>query len=77
MSKLSIMPAGGVTPPVPSLPKAPITSDPDGALTDGAVISAVFVLKRPLAASSGAAASRPPKATTPPAAYRYLANVQV
>ena len=68
MSKLSIMPAGGVTPPVPSLPKAPIRSEPAAAFTEGAVNNVVLGVKRPLAASKGAAVSRPPNAITPPAA---------
>jgi hypothetical protein len=77
MSKLSLIPEGGDTPPVPLLPKAPTTSDPAGAHTEGAVMAAVFAAKRPLAARSGAPVSMPPNAAMPPAAYRYFRNVQV
>jgi hypothetical protein len=60
MSKLSSIPAGGETPPVPSLPKALITSEPSPAVTEGALIDAVWAAKRPLAASRGAVESSPP-----------------
>jgi hypothetical protein len=68
MSRLSIIPEGGDTPPVPSLPKAPTRSDPAPAHTEGPVMAAVFAAKRPLAARNGAAVSIPPKAAIPPAA---------
>jgi hypothetical protein len=68
MSRLSIIPEGGDTPPVPSLPKAPIRSDPASAQTEGAVMAVVFAAKRPLAPRNGAAVSIPPKAAIPPAA---------
>jgi hypothetical protein len=68
MSKLSFIPEGGDTPPVPSLPKAPNRSEPASADTEGAVIAAVFAAKRPLALRNGAAVSTPPKAAIPPAA---------
>jgi hypothetical protein len=68
MSKISSIPLGGETPPIPSLPNAPMTSDPAAAFADGAVIEAVFAAKRPLEPSSGAAASTPPKARIAPAA---------
>jgi hypothetical protein len=77
MSKLSIIPEGGETPPVPSLPNAPTTSDPADAHTEGAVIAAVFAANRPLAARIGAPVSMPPNAAIPPAAYRYFRNVHV
>jgi hypothetical protein len=77
MSKLSSIPAGGETPPVPSLPKAPMTRDSAAGVTEGARITPVFVAKLPLVARSGAAVSRPPKARTAPAAYRYLAKRHV
>jgi hypothetical protein len=77
MSKLSLIPEGGETPPIPLLPNAPTTSDPAGAHADGAVIAAVFAAKRPLAASSGAPVSTPPNAAIPPAAYRYFRKVHV
>jgi hypothetical protein len=77
MSRLSIIPAGGDTPPVPSLPKTPNRSDPACAQTEGALIAAVFAAKRPLAPRSGAAVSIPPNAAIPPAAYRYFRNVHV
>jgi hypothetical protein len=70
MSKLSLMPSGAATSPVPSLPNTPTTSAPASTLTDGAVIDAVFAAKRPLVASTGATVSRPPKARIAPAAKR-------
>jgi hypothetical protein len=77
MSRLSIIPEGGDTPPVPSLPKAPIKRDPASAHTEGALMAAVFAAKRPLAPRNGAAVSIPPNAAIPPVAYRYLRNVHV
>jgi hypothetical protein len=68
MSKLSIIPAGGDTPPVPSLPNAPTKSEPASAHNEGAVIAVVFAANRPLAARNGAAVSMPPNAAIPPAA---------
>jgi hypothetical protein len=77
MSKLFSIPLGGETPPVPSLPKAPMTRDPAAAFTEGALIEVVFAAKPPLAVSRGAAASRPPKARIAPAAKRYFRKVHV